>query len=58
MTHNSGQDGLKDQVQLTDAHPEEVTCLLKKHGCSPDKQETAVVTVIEQAEVVARDWAE
>jgi len=32
--------------------------LLKKHGYSPDKQEAAVVTVIEQAEVVARDWSE
>lgn len=32
--------------------------LLRKHGYSPDKQEAAVVTVIEQAEAVARDWAE
>jgi type I restriction enzyme R subunit len=32
--------------------------LLRKHGYPPDKQEAAVVTVIEQAEVLAKDWAE
>ena len=32
--------------------------LLRKHGYPPDKQEAAVVTVIEQAEVVCREWAE
>lgn len=32
--------------------------LLAKHGYPPDKQPAAVVTVIEQAEVVAKDWAE
>ena len=31
--------------------------LLRKHGYPPDKQEAAVVTVIQQAEVVSRDWA-
>lgn len=31
--------------------------LLKKHGYPPDKQDTAVVVVIEQAERVCRDWA-
>ncbi|MBI4706193.1 MAG: type I restriction endonuclease subunit R [Deltaproteobacteria bacterium] len=31
--------------------------LLRKHGYPPDKQEAAVVTVIEQAEQVCRDWA-
>jgi type I restriction enzyme R subunit len=31
--------------------------LLKKHGYPPDKQKAAVVTVLKQAEVVARDWA-
>jgi hypothetical protein len=31
--------------------------LLRKHGYPPDKREDAVVTVIEQAETVARDWA-
>jgi len=31
--------------------------LLRKHGYPPDKQEQAVLTVIEQAERVARDWA-
>ena len=32
--------------------------LLRKHGYPPDKREEAVVTVIEQAEAVCRDWAE
>ncbi len=32
--------------------------LLRKHGYPPDKREEAVVTVIEQAERVCRDWAE
>jgi type I restriction enzyme R subunit len=32
--------------------------LLRKHGYPPDKREEAVVTVIEQAEVLCRDWAE
>lgn len=31
--------------------------LLRKHGYPPDKQDSAVVTVIEQAERVCRDWA-
>ncbi len=31
--------------------------LLRKHGYPPDKQEAAVVTVIEQAEAVCREWA-
>lgn len=31
--------------------------LLRKHGCPPDKQAEALVTVIEQAEVVCKDWA-
>ena len=31
--------------------------LLRKHGYPPDKRAEAVVTVIEQAELVARDWA-
>lgn len=30
--------------------------LLRKHGYPPDKQEAAVVTVIEQAETLAREW--
>ena len=30
--------------------------LLRKHGYPPDKQEAAVLTVIEQAEAVCRDW--
>ena len=31
--------------------------LLKKHGYPPDKQAEAVLTVIEQAERVAKDWS-
>jgi type I restriction enzyme, R subunit len=31
--------------------------LLKKHGYPPDKQKAAVLTVIEQAELVCRDWS-
>ena len=31
--------------------------LLRKHGYPPDQQEEAVLTVIEQAEVVAKEWA-
>jgi type I restriction enzyme R subunit len=30
--------------------------LLRRHGYPPDKQEAAVITVIEQAEQVCRDW--
>jgi type I restriction enzyme R subunit len=32
--------------------------ILKKYGYPPDKQEKATQTVIEQAEVIAKDWAE
>jgi len=32
--------------------------LLRQHGYPPDKREEAVITVIEQAEAVCRDWAE
>ena len=32
--------------------------LLRKHGYPPDKREAAVVTVIEQAEQVCREWGE
>ncbi len=32
--------------------------LLRKHGYPPDKREEAVVTVIEQAEAVCREWGE
>jgi len=31
--------------------------LLRQYGYLPDKREEAVVTVIEQAEAVCRDWA-
>ena len=30
--------------------------ILKKYGYPPDKQERATRTVLEQAEVIARDW--
>ncbi len=30
--------------------------LLRKYGYPPDKQEKATQTVIEQAEVLSRDW--
>jgi type I restriction enzyme, R subunit len=32
--------------------------VLRKHGYPPDKQEKATLTVLEQAEQIARDWAE
>jgi type I restriction enzyme, R subunit len=31
---------------------------LREHGYPPDKQEKATQTVLEQAEVIAADWAE
>jgi type I restriction enzyme R subunit len=31
--------------------------VLRKHGYPPDKQEKATQTVLEQAEVIAKDWA-
>jgi len=31
--------------------------ILRKYGYPPDKQEKATQTVLEQAEVIARDWA-
>ncbi len=31
--------------------------LLRKYGSPPDKREEAVITVIEQAEQVCRDWS-
>jgi len=32
--------------------------VLRKYGYPPDKQERATATVLEQAELIARDWAE
>jgi type I restriction enzyme R subunit len=32
--------------------------ILRKHGYPPDKQEKATLTVLEQAELIAKDWAE
>jgi type I restriction enzyme R subunit len=31
--------------------------LLRKYGYPPDKQEQAVKTILEQTEVLAKDWA-
>jgi type I restriction enzyme R subunit len=31
--------------------------LLRKYGYPPDKQEQAVITILEQTEVLAKDWA-
>ena len=31
--------------------------ILKKYGYPPDKQEKAILTVLEQAELIAKDWA-
>jgi type I restriction enzyme R subunit len=31
--------------------------VLRRHGYPPDRQEQATVTVLEQAELIARDWA-
>lgn len=30
--------------------------ILRKHGYPPDKQEKATITVLEQAEVLCKDW--
>jgi type I restriction enzyme, R subunit len=30
---------------------------LRRHGYPPDKQEKATQTVLEQAELIAKDWA-
>jgi len=32
--------------------------ILRKYGYPPDKQEKVTQTVLEQAEVIAKDWAE
>lgn len=32
--------------------------ILRKYGYPPDKQEKATLTILEQAEVIAKDWAE
>ena len=34
-----------------------VNIFLRRYGCPPDKQEKAMQTVLEQAEVLCRDWA-
>ena len=31
--------------------------ILRKHGYPPDKQEKAIQTVIEQAELIGKEWA-
>ena len=32
--------------------------ILRKHGYPPDKQEKATQTVLQQAELLCKDWAE
>lgn len=32
--------------------------ILKKHGYPPDKQQKATETVLEQAKLLCKDWAE
>jgi type I restriction enzyme R subunit len=32
--------------------------ILRKYGYPPDKQENATQTVLEQAEVLCKDWAD
>jgi len=32
--------------------------ILRRYGYPPDKQEKATLTVLEQAEIIAKDWAE
>jgi len=31
--------------------------ILRKYGYPPDKQEKATITVLQQAELIAKDWA-
>jgi hypothetical protein len=31
--------------------------VLRRHGYPPDKEEKATLTVLEQAEQIAKDWA-
>jgi type I restriction enzyme R subunit len=35
-----------------------VKCIFRKHGCSPDKQEKATRTVLEQAEARSQEWVD
>ena len=41
----------------TASPPGGVRGVLRKHGYLPDKTEQATLTVIEQAEAIAKDWA-
>lgn len=34
-----------------------IRCIVRKYGYPPDKQEKATNTVLEQAELICRDWA-
>jgi len=45
------KDSVRAKLQLT------VKRLLRKYDYPPDKQEKAVKTIIEQAEMLCRDWA-
>lgn len=46
------RESVQAQIRL------KVKKILRKYGYPPDKQEKATQTVLEQAEVVAKDWAE
>ena len=59
-------DAIRDSVSIDRSKKESVRAKmrskikrsLRKHGYPPDKQEAAVITVIDQAEVVCREWGE
>ncbi|MGL5077513.1 MAG: type I restriction enzyme endonuclease domain-containing protein, partial [Waterburya sp.] len=45
------KEGVRAKLRVT------VKRLLKKYGYPPDKQEKATVTVLQQAELLCKDWA-
>lgn len=46
------RESVRAKLRLT------VKKILRKYGYPPDKQEKATQTVLEQAEIIAKDWAE
>jgi type I restriction enzyme R subunit len=44
------RDSVQAEIRL------KVKKILRKYGYPPDKQEKATQTVLEQAELIARDW--
>lgn len=46
------RDGVQAKLRVMVRH------LLKKYGYPPDKQEKATFTVLEQAKLLCKDWAE